>query len=86
MVIDGYQPLHPFQMTTSFDFDPEQHLTPAQLVDRWHDTPFPVSLVTLARWRRVDRGPKHIKAGHASRIFYPIAAIEAYETTLSPEF
>jgi len=71
-------------MTTSFEFDPAQHLTPAQLVARWEDTPFPVSLVTLARWRRVARGPKHIKAGHSSRIYYPIAAVMAYESTLSP--
>lgn len=70
-------------MTTSSDFRPEDHLTPLQLVERWKDTPFPVSLVTLARWRRVERGPRFIKAGHNStRVFYPMTAVQDYEQTL----
>lgn len=74
-------------MTTSFDFDPNAHLTPAQLAERWKDSPFPASLVTLARWRRAGRGPEFIRAGHSeaekapTRVFYPIEAVEAYEST-----
>lgn len=70
-------------MATIFsEFNPDEHLTPAQLVGRWRDTPFPVSLVTLARWRRAKRGPAFIKMGHAARIFYPIHEIESYEQTI----
>jgi hypothetical protein len=68
---------------TFSDFRPEDHLTPQQLVERWKATPFPVALVTLARWRGDGRGPAFVKAGHNStRIFYPISAVEAYEQTL----
>lgn len=71
-------------MTISFeDFDPAQHLTPAQLVERWKHTPFPRSLGTLARWRRAGREPKFIKAGHSDqRVYYPLTAVESYEATL----
>lgn len=71
---------------TSSDFNPAEHLTPLQLVDRWKDTPFPVSLVTLARWRRAKRGPTYIKAGHNGiRVYYPVADVQAYEQTLVPQ-
>jgi hypothetical protein len=67
----------------SSEFRPEEHLTPSQLVDRWRDSPFPVSLVTLARWRRVKRGPSFVKAGHnGTRVFYPLTEVQAYESTL----
>ena len=66
-------------------FDPDQHLSPVQLVERWSNSPFPVSLVTLARWRRSGHGPAFVKAGHRdSRVFYPLSAIEQYESTLTP--
>lgn len=70
---------------TSSEFVLEEHLTPSQLVERWRDTPFPVSLVTLARWRRANTGPEFIKAGHRNtRVFYPISKVEAWEQTLVP--
>jgi hypothetical protein len=65
------------------DFDPSLYLTPAQLVERWKDSPFPASLVTLARWRRVGRGPRHIRGGHNDiSVFYSLREVEAYEQTL----
>lgn len=85
MTVDLLVPLNPRRaMTTSFDqFDPGQYLTPAQLVERWKGTAFPVSLVTLARWRRVKRGPEFIKTGHNDqRVYYPLTGIESYEQTL----
>ena len=70
---------------TSSEFEPNKHLTPTQLVERWKGTPFPVSLVTLARWRRVKRGPVFIRAGHSNtRVFYPITDLELYEQPLTP--
>ena len=69
----------------SSDFDMSEYLTPAQLVKRWKDAPFPASLVTLARWRRDDCGPAYVKVGHKSnRVLYAIKDVEAYEQTLIP--
>lgn len=71
---------------TSSDFVLEDYLTPSQLVERWKDTPFPVSLVTLARWRRANTGPAFIKAGHKNaRVYYFIKAVEVYEHGLVPD-
>lgn len=67
---------------SSFDFNREDYLSPAELVERWRATPFPVSLVTLARWRRIRRDPQFIKAGHNGRVYYPLEAIRAYESTI----
>lgn len=84
MVIIEWHQHHPL-IGMTISFNPDQHLSPAQLVERWADSPFPISLVTLARWRRSGHGPAFIKAGHRdSRVFYPVSAIEQYESTLTP--
>lgn len=71
------------KMTSFSEFDPSQHLTPAQLVERWKDTPFPTTLVTLARWRGAGKGPAFIRAGHnGKRVFYPLSAVASYESNV----
>lgn len=81
----GWQGLHRVQPMTLSDFDPAGYLTPAQLVERWKDTPFPASLVTLARWRRVGRGPRFVRGGHNdNHVFYPLAEVEAHEQSIVP--
>lgn len=68
---------------TSSDFNPSDHLTSQQLVDRWRDTPFPVSLITLSRWRTAGKGPYYIRAGHCgARVYYPLHSIVEWENNL----
>jgi hypothetical protein len=71
-------------MTTSFDFDPSKYLTPAQLVERWKNTPLAISYVTLARRRSAGKGPVACYAGHNHRVYYGLETIEAYEKSLEP--
>lgn len=51
-------------------------LTPAQVVARWNDA---VTTGTLANWRSKGAGPTFQKFG--SRVRYPLAALEKWETT-----
>ena len=68
---------------TFSDFNREEHLTPQELVQRWTSTACPVSLVTLARWRRLKQAPAYIKVGRGpGRVYYPLSAIEAYEDSI----
>lgn len=72
-------------MTTSCDFNPDQYLTPAQLVDRWSEHPLlKMSYVTLARRRAAGKPPEFLHAGHNDRVYYHIDAIEAYELSRNP--
>ena len=65
------------------DFRREEHLTPQELVKRWADTACPVSLVTLARWRRLKQAPSYAKIGRGpGRVFYSLDAIQAYENSI----
>ena len=74
---------------TFSDFKLEEHLTPQQLQQRWLNTVNPVSMVTLSRWRRLKKGPAYVKVGGAGHVYYPVPAVEAYEssiiTTINPE-
>ena len=69
---------------TSYDFDPSCYLTPAQLVERWKDSPFPVSYVTLARWRAAGKNLEFVLAGPNNRVYYHMDAIEAFELSRNP--
>lgn len=70
---------------TSYDgFDRSKFLTPAELVERWQDTPLSISYVTLARRRAAGKEPVFCHAGHNDRVYYPLDAIEAYELARSP--
>lgn len=51
-------------------------ISPEILADRWKMT-----LVTLAQWRWVKKGPRYTKIGR--QIFYRIADIIDYEVTVS---
>lgn len=51
-------------------------ISPEVLADRWKMT-----LVTLAQWRWVKKGPRYTKIGR--QIFYRIADIIDYEVTVS---
>lgn len=64
---------------TSSDIDRSQLLTVNELVARWKASLYPVSPITLARWRRDKRGPHYIKIGAAGRIFYFLDAVQQYE-------
>lgn len=64
---------------TSSDIDRSQLLTVNELVARWKSSLYPVSPITLARWRRDDRGPRYIKIGAAGRIFYFLDSVQQYE-------
>lgn len=80
MALECNEHHHLSAMTTLSDFDSAAHLTPVQLVERWKDTPFPVSLVTLARWRRAGKGPAFIRAGHSgNRVYYPMTEVLNHE-------
>lgn len=59
----------------------ERLLTPSELVKRWEKSLYPVSHVTLSRWRRDDKGPKFIKIGAAGRVFYLLESVTEFETT-----
>jgi len=65
------------------DFSREEHLTPQELVKRWAGTAYPVSPVTLARWRRLKQSPSYVKIGRGpGRVFYSLDAIQAYENSI----
>lgn len=54
----------------------KRYLTPAELVDRWGGA---IGRGTLANWRTQGRGPDFVKFG--GRVLYPVARVEAYETS-----
>jgi transposase-like protein len=54
--------------------DNTKFLDTYELAERWGMHP-----QTLARWRRIESGPKFIKAQHPVRVLYPILEIESYE-------
>jgi hypothetical protein len=62
------------------DLDRSNLLTPSELVKRWEQSLYPVSNVTLSRWRRDDRGPNFIKIGAAGRVFYLLDSVKEFET------
>jgi hypothetical protein len=65
------------------DFNREEHLTPQELVARWAGTACPVSLVTLARWRRLKQAPAYVKVGRGpGRVYYHLDTIKAYEDSI----
>lgn len=66
-------------MTTSSELQRAQLLSPAELLDRWRCSLYPVSNVTLTRWRREGRGPEFVKIGAAGRIFYKFESVKQYE-------
>lgn len=66
-------------MTLS-DLKEQTLLSAADLVKRWARSHYPVSNVTLARWRRDGRGPAFIKVGAAGRIFYLLDSVVEFET------
>jgi hypothetical protein len=56
-----------------------QLLTVDELTQRWVNSLYPVSAITLARWRRDSRGPKFLKIGAAGRIYYLLESILEFE-------
>jgi len=56
-----------------------QLLTVDELTQRWVNSLYPVSPITLARWRRDNRGPNFIKIGAAGRIYYLLESILEFE-------
>lgn len=64
---------------TSSDLSDQRLLSAAELVKRWEKSHYPVSNVTLARWRRDGRGPSFIKVGAAGRIFYLFDSVLEFE-------
>lgn len=56
-----------------------QLLTVDELTQRWVNSVYPVSPITLARWRRDNRGPKFLKIGAAGRIYYLLDSILEFE-------
>lgn len=56
-----------------------QLLTVDELTQRWVNSLYPVSPITLARWRRDDRGPRFLKIGAAGRIYYLLDSILEFE-------
>lgn len=65
--------------TVSKSLERDHLLTPSELVKRWEKSLYPVSNVTLSRWRRDDRGPKFIKIGAAGRVFYLLDSVLEFE-------
>lgn len=65
----------------SNQLDRSRLLTPGELVKRWEQSLYPVSNVTLSRWRRDDKGPKFIKIGAAGRVFYLLESVQEFEST-----
>lgn len=68
-------------MTTLSDLSRSQLLAPSELLDRWSSSLYPVSNVTLTRWRREGRGPDFVKIGAAGRIYYRLDSVKEYEQT-----
>jgi hypothetical protein len=68
-------------MMISSELDRSELLTVADLLKRWEGSLYPVSPVTLARWRRDRRGPEYVKIGASGRIFYLLDSVIEYETT-----
>lgn len=67
-------------MTIFSKIDRSSLLTANELVQRWKDSLYPVSLLTLARWRKRAYGPKFVKIGAAGRIFYSLESVQQFET------
>lgn len=65
----------------SNQLDRSRLLTPGELVKRWEQSLYPVSNVTLSRWRRDDKGPRFIKIGAAGRVFYLLESVQEFEST-----
>lgn len=65
----------------SNQLDRSRLLTPGELVKRWEQSLYPVSNVTLSRWRRDEKGPKFIKIGAAGRVFYLLESVQEFEST-----
>ena len=65
----------------SNQLDRSKLLTPGELVKRWEQSLYPVSNVTLSRWRRDNRGPKFMKIGAAGRVFYLLESVQEFEST-----
>jgi hypothetical protein len=63
------------------DLDRSNLLTPSELVKRWEQSLYPVSNVTLSRWRRDEKGPNFIKIGAAGRVFYLLDSVKEFEAT-----
>jgi hypothetical protein len=63
------------------DLDRSKLLTPCELVKRWEGSLYPVSNVTLSRWRRDSKGPNFIKIGAAGRVFYLLDSVLEFEQT-----
>ena len=61
------------------ELDRSKLLTPSELVKRWEQSLYPVSNVTLSRWRRDEKGPKFIKIGAAGRVFYLLDSVTEFE-------
>lgn len=51
------------------------YLSPEELTARWRGK---ISIETLANWRSQKKGPRFTKIG--SRVLYPLADIQAYES------
>jgi hypothetical protein len=60
--------------------DRSKLLTPGELVKRWEQSLYPVSNVTLSRWRRDNKGPKFMKIGAAGRVFYLLESVVEFES------
>ena len=74
------QLLH-LMMTISSELSRSQLLSPSELLERWQSSLYPVSNVTLTRWRREGRGPAFVKIGAAGRIYYKLDSVKDYEFT-----
>lgn len=61
------------------EVDRSSLLTATELVKRWEVSLYPVSPLTLARWRRRGYGPQFIKIGAAGRVFYSLESIQQFE-------
>ena len=61
------------------DLERSNLLTPSELVKRWEQSLYPVSNVTLSRWRRDSKGPSFIKIGAAGRVFYLLDSVKDFE-------
>jgi hypothetical protein len=64
----------------SNQLDRSKLLTPGELVKRWEQSLYPVSNVTLSRWRRDNKGPKFMKIGAAGRVFYLLESVVEFES------
>ena len=64
----------------SNQLDRSKLLTPGELVKRWEQSLYPVSNVTLSRWRRDNKGPKFMKIGAAGLVFYLLESVVEFES------